>query len=56
MGRNRMWVEDMIARFEPGTFKEIDKVRLEDETRTDFVRAAVRREINVRMRRMEKEK
>jgi hypothetical protein len=48
MGRKRLWEEDMGARFERGTFKRIDRERDPDETRTDFVRAAVERELQRR--------
>jgi hypothetical protein len=45
MGRNKMWAEDMGARFPEGTFAKIAKVLEENETRTDFVRVAVEREL-----------
>jgi hypothetical protein len=45
MGRPRQWAEDMQARFPAGTFNRIAAVLGEDEDRTDFVRAAVEREI-----------
>jgi hypothetical protein len=45
MGRKRMWAEDMGARFPEGTFAKIEKVLEDDETRTDFVRVAVEREL-----------
>jgi hypothetical protein len=48
MGRVRLWTEDMGARFEKGTFAKIDRYRFKEETRTDFVRAAVEREIDYR--------
>lgn len=48
MGRKRLWTEDMGARFEEGTFRRIDRTRDREETRTDFVRAAVEREIGRR--------
>ena len=48
MGRVRLWSEDMGARFAEGTFAKIDRHREKDETRTDFVRAAVEREIDRR--------
>lgn len=48
MGRKRMWEEDMGARFPKGTFAQIERVIEEDETRTDFVRVAVEREIDRR--------
>ena len=45
LGRKRLWYEDMVARFPEGTFKRIDSVLDPNETRTDFIRAAVTREI-----------
>lgn len=48
MGRPRQWAEDMQARFPAGTFKRIEAVAAEDENRTDFVRAAVERELKRR--------
>ena len=48
MGRKKLWAEDMQARFPPGTFDRIEAVLTEDEDRTDFVRAAVEREIKRR--------
>lgn len=48
MGRMRLWTEDMGARFEEGTFRRMDKARKKDETRTDFVRTAVERELRRR--------
>ena len=50
MGRPRQWQEDMQARFPAGTFKRIEAVLAEDEDRTDFVRAAVERELKRRER------
>lgn len=50
MGRKRLWVEDMVARFAAGTFKRMDAARDEGEDRTDFVRAAVERELRRRER------
>jgi hypothetical protein len=51
MGRPRRWAEDMQARFSAGTFKRIKAVLTDDEDRTDFVRAAVERELKRRERR-----
>jgi hypothetical protein len=51
MGRKKRWSEDMVARFEEGTFKRMDSLREEGEDRTDFVREAVEREIRRRERR-----
>ena len=48
MGRRRLWTEDMQARFPEGTFDRIEKVLAEGEDRTDFVRAAVERELKKR--------
>ena len=48
MGRHRLWTEDMQARFPEGTFDRIEKVLAEGEDRTDFVRAAVERELGRR--------
>lgn len=50
MGRKKLWVEDMQARFPPGTFDRIDAVREDDEDRTAFVRQAVERELKRRER------
>lgn len=44
-GRKKRWREDMQARFAEGTFAAIDRVRADGESRTDFVREAVAREI-----------
>ena len=48
MGRHRLWTEDMQARFPEGTFDRVEKVLAEGEDRTDFVRAAVERELERR--------
>lgn len=50
MGRKRLWTEDMQARFPEGTFERIEVALKEDEDRTDFVRAAVERELRRRER------
>ena len=47
-GRPRKWAEDMVARFPAGTFERIEAVLGQDEDRTDFVRAAVERELRRR--------
>lgn len=47
-----MWAEDMQARFPVGTFSRIEDVLAEGEDRTDFVRAAVERELKRRERAM----
>lgn len=48
MGRKKMWGEDMQARFPEGTFDLIQELLQDGEDRTDFVREAVRREIDRR--------
>jgi hypothetical protein len=50
IGRPRQWAENMTARFPAGTFKRIEAVLHDDEDRTDFVRAAVERELHRRER------
>jgi predicted trehalose synthase len=50
MGRIRRWHEDMVARFVEGTIAAIDAVLKENETRTDFIREAVARELRRRSR------
>lgn len=50
MGRKKMWAEDMQARFAEGTFHRIEAVLESGEDRTDFVRAAVERELKRRER------
>ena len=50
MGRKKQWAEDMQARFAEGTFSRIAAALAEGEDRTDFVRAAVEREIDRRER------
>jgi hypothetical protein len=48
VGRKKRWSEDMLARFPEGTFERIEAVLAENEDRTDFVRAAVDRELEHR--------
>ncbi|WP_158228579.1 YlcI/YnfO family protein [Sinorhizobium fredii] len=48
MGRKKTNFEQMPARFPDGTFERIDAVLEPDETRTDFLRGAVEREIKRR--------
>ena len=48
MVRAKLWDEDMQARFPEGTFKQIEGVLNEDESRTDFVREVVERELKRR--------
>lgn len=50
MSRQRQWDENMTARFPKGTFKRIDAALSEEEYRTDFVWAAVERELKRRER------
>jgi hypothetical protein len=50
MGRKKEWREDMQARFPEGTFARIEAVLGGGEDRTDFVRAAVERELKRRER------
>lgn len=50
MGRKKQWAEDMVARFAEGTFDRIAALLQDGEDRTDFVRAAVEREIEARAR------
>jgi hypothetical protein len=49
--RRKRWSEDMVARFAAGTFARIEAVLAETEDRTDFVRAAVERELARREKR-----
>jgi len=51
MGRHKRWAEDMQARFPEGTFEQIEAVLEDGEDRTDFVRAAVERELKRRLKR-----
>lgn len=50
MGRKKQWAEDMQARFPEGTFERIAMALEGKEDRTDFVRAAVERELKRRER------
>jgi hypothetical protein len=45
MRQPQRWSEDMVARFAAGTFARIEAVLAAVEDRTDFVRAAVEREL-----------
>lgn len=45
LGRPPLWSENMQARFGAGTFARIARVLGDRESRTDFVRIAVEREI-----------
>ena len=48
MGRIKRWAENMVARFPEGTFARIAAVLEKGETKTDFVREAVHRELQRR--------
>ena len=48
MPRTKKFFEAMVARFEAGTFERIDAVLTPAEDRTEFVRAAVERELKRR--------
>ena len=48
VGRKKRWNENMVARFPEGTFGRITNVLEKNEDRTDFVRAAVERELKRR--------
>lgn len=48
MVRAKLWDEDMQARFPKGTFDQIEAVLKLGESRTDFVREAVERELKRR--------
>lgn len=51
MARKKNFVEDMVARFLPGTFARIHAVLAKpSEDRADFVREAVEKEIKRRER------
>lgn len=50
MGRSKLWDENMLARFPVGTFERIATLLKTSETKMDFVRLAVEREINRRIR------
>ncbi|MFO1100088.1 MAG: hypothetical protein U1E81_17915 [Xanthobacteraceae bacterium] len=54
VGRKKRWAEDMQARFPEGTFARINSVLSGKEDRTDFVRAAVERELKRRERAKER--
>lgn len=51
VGRPRLWDEDMQARFAKGTLKRIETSLADGETKTDFVREAVEKELKRRERR-----
>jgi hypothetical protein len=49
-GRKKEWSENVLARFAAGTLARISEVICLDESRTDFMRTAVDREISRRRR------
>jgi hypothetical protein len=51
MGRPRQWDENMTARFPIGTFERMLAALKDGETKTDFIREAVERELKRRERR-----
>ena len=53
MGRKKLWPDEMIAKFPAGTFDEIAALKDDGQDRTDFVREAVRRELE-RVKRLRK--
>jgi hypothetical protein len=44
-GPPRQWQDEMVGRFEAGTFARITRLLSDGETRTDFLREAVAREL-----------
>jgi hypothetical protein len=48
MGRKRLWFDVMTTPFPSGTFERMKAVRGKRESRTDFVRAAVEKELKRR--------
>ena len=50
VGRKKLWSENMLARFEAGTFDRIGANLLDWEDRTEFVRKAVEHELAKRER------
>ena len=48
MGRKRINEEQTLARFRGGTLARIDDVLLEKETRAEFIRIAIEREVKQR--------
>lgn len=52
VGRKKTNFEQMPARLAEGTLARMDKVLSEGETRTDFLRQAIEREIKRRQRSM----
>jgi len=56
VGRKRINVEQLPARFRGGTMARIDAVRREKENRAEFVRVAIERELERRERIKERTK
>ena len=54
MGRRKKFAEKCVAAFTAGTFEAINEVLASDEDRTDFIREAVKHEIE--RRRSQKQK
>jgi len=50
VGRKKRWHETMLSKFPQGTFERIANVLAEGEVKTDFIRAAVERELKRRER------
>lgn len=48
MGRKKLWIEAMVAKFRGGTIARIDAVLAPLEKRTDFIREAVEKELTER--------
>lgn len=48
MGRPKLWGERTIAKFATGTFERVKAVQRDGETRLDFFRCAVEKEIRRR--------
>lgn len=55
MGRRKKFAEKCIAAFTAGTFDAISEVLADDEDRTDFIREAVKHEVERRRRQKVKE-
>jgi hypothetical protein len=49
-GPPRQWEEEMVGRFSAGTFARIKRLLGDGESRTDFLREAVARELERRER------
>ena len=44
VGRPKLWPDKMVSPLPEGSFKRMDAVRGEEESRTDYMRAAFERE------------